>query len=59
MLLFFGRGEGDLGGQYHGMGIGMMERVFLSKPAAFFFVTFSQIVSALTGRFSKRWARED
>jgi hypothetical protein len=41
------------------MGIGMMERVFLSKPAAFFFVTFSQIVSALTGRFSKRWARED
>ena len=37
----------------------MMERVFLSKPAAFFFVTFSQIVSALTGSFGKRWARED
>ena len=24
-----------------------------------FFVTFSQIVSALTGSFGKRWARED
>ena len=33
--------KGDLGEQYHGMGIGMMERVFLSKPAAFFCYVFT------------------
>ena len=35
----------------------MMERVFLQTGGVF--CTFSQIVSVLTGSFSKRWARED
>ena len=43
VFFFLGEVEGDLGGQYHGMGIGMMEKVFLSKPAAFFCYVFYRL----------------